>query len=197
MGFAFSPEQRGRLFDALGRSDSGAWHLTEDVELALEAYGNAVLATDAEDAVDPASGASEFEQMLAQVTRLRVDLHALPERARQLAALEVISSDSAADLARLGNAAGDALERLGARLAAVSVPTRVQAHPCAMAERFVHAVGQAFRNRLNIKPSIDAHGLFRRFLDVLIDLVRRRHADLDELSGVMTDERLKQILALD
>jgi PAS domain-containing protein len=195
MAFVFSPEQRERLFDALGRSDSGAWHLTEDVELALEAYAGSALAPDA--SVDIQASAAEFRQIREHVARLRAELYALPEHARKLAAFEVLSGDSTADLIRLGNVAGDALERLGSRLAAIVPAQAPPAGPCALAERFVHAVGQAFRNRLNIKPTVDAHGSFRRFLDTLVDIVRRRHADLDELSRVMTDERLKGILAID
>jgi hypothetical protein len=194
MAFAFSPEQRERLFDSLGRSDSGAWHLTEDVELALEVYAGSAQASDA--SADGVASTTEFGQIREQVGRLRAQLYALPEHARKLAAFQDLSSDTVADLVRLGNAAGDALERLGSRLAAIEPPA-AHAGPYVLAERFVHAVGQAFRNRLNIKPTVDAHGLFRRFLDTLIDLVRRRHADLDELSRVMTDERLKGILAID
>ncbi len=195
MAFAFSPEQRERLFDALGRSDSGAWHLTEDVELALDAYAASALAPDA--SVDAVASVAELIRMREQVSRLRAQLYALPEHAHKLAAFEDLSSDVVADLIRLGNAAGDTLERLGSRLAAVAPAQAPQAGPCALAERFVHAVGQAFRNRLNIKPTVDAHGLFRRFLDALVDMVRRRHTDLDELSRAMTDERLKGILAID
>jgi hypothetical protein len=195
MAFVFSPEQRERLFDALGCSDSGAWHLTEDVELALAAYAGSALAPGA--SVDLEASAAGFSQIREHVARLRADLYALPEHARKLAAFEVLSGDSTADLVRLGNIAGDALERLGSRLAAIGPPMVPRPGPNALAERFVHAVGQAFRNRLNIKPTVDANGLFRRFLGTLMDLVRRRHADLDELSRVMTDERLKGILAID
>lgn len=195
MGFAFTPEQRERLFAALGRSDSGAWHLTEDVELALAAYGSVELSADG--ASNLAAGTSGFQHTLAQVLRLRSELHALPEQARQLAALDAISGDNASDLIRLAHASGEALERLGAKLAALAHAASPRAHPLAASERFVHAVGQAFRNRLNIKPTTDAHGLFRRFLNVLFELVRRRHADLDELSGVLGDARLEQILGLD
>jgi hypothetical protein len=195
MAFAFSPEQRERLFDSLGRSDSGAWHLTEDVELALEVYAGSAQAAGA--SADEVASTTEFSQIREQVARLRAQLYALPEHARKLAAFQDLSSDTVADLVHLGNAAGDALERLGSRLAAIEPPAAAHAGPYVLAERFVHAVGQAFRNRLNIKPTVDAHGLFRRFLDTLIDLVRRRHADLDELSRVMTDERLKAILAID
>lgn len=192
MAFAFTPEQRERLFDALGHSDSGPWHLVEDVEKALEAYGNAELALDA--GATAALGVDEFQQTLTQIAQLRAGLYALPERARRLAALGEVPDDVLADLDGLANASGEALERLAVRLAALSVSAPSPVGPYAMAERFVHSVGKAFRNRLNTKPTTDAKGLFRRFLDVLIDLVRRRHADLDDLSKVLTEERLKQIL---
>jgi hypothetical protein len=195
MAFAFSPEQRERLFDALGRSDSGAWHLIEDVELSLEAYAGSTLAPDA--SVDVVASAEALIGIREQVLRLRAQLYAVPEHARQLAAFEDLSSDVVADLIRLGNAAGDSLERLGSRLTAVVPAQALRGGAYALAERFVHAVGQAFRNRLNIKPTVDAHGLFRRFLDTLVDMVQRRHTDLDELSRAMTDDRLKGILAID
>lgn len=189
MAFAFSPEQRERLFAALGRSDSGAWHLTEDVELALDAYAQADQA--AEDQVLPTV---EFDRLLAQASELRAQLYALPDRARQLAVIDVIGSDDAADVARLAQAAGEALEQLSVKLVAMAGPAG-SALP--VAERFVHGVGKAFRNRLNTKPTVDAHGLFRRFLSALIEIVRRRHTDLDDLSRALDDARLARILELD
>lgn len=190
MAFAFSPEQRERLFAALGRSDSGAWHLVEDVELAIDAFGQAEQM--AEDRTVPAV---EFEQLLMQTGHLREQLYVLPERVRKLAVIGAISTEHADDVARLAEASGVALELLSAKLAEVAAcPAAASPGVQAVAEQFVHGVGQAFRNRLNIKPTVDAHGLFRRFLRVLIDLVGRRHADLDDLSRAIDDVRLAHIL---
>lgn len=193
MAFAFSDSQRQQLFDALGRSDSGAWHLTEDVELALSAYGGG-------DAAAQASSTSALDAAMAhtlsQLRSFREALYALPERAQELAALGRFGSDDATDLTRLGHSAGDALDRLGARLAGLARREGVDAAgPCANAERFVHAVGQAYRNRLNVKPTAD--GPFRQFLVALFQLVRRRHAELDELARVLDTPRLARILGLD
>lgn len=190
MAFAFTAEQRERLFDALGRRDSGAWHLTEDVELALEGYGGAELRGSDTDSM-------AFGQMLAKVFGLRQDLYALPERARRLTALDTLGRDDAADLLRLAHVSGEALDRLGAKLAEVAAVTAAVPGPDASAERLVHAIGQAYRNRLNIKATSDARGLFRRFLDALMDLIQRRHADLDELWRGMTEERLARIIGAD
>lgn len=193
MAFAFTQDQRDGLFVALGRDDSGAWHLVEDVELALDAFAQAAQA--AEGTIDPAV---EFAQIRGEAGHLRMQLYGLPERVRQLAVLGAIGSDYAADVARLAQVGGEALEQLSLKLAEVGTPvadTRERVHT--PAERFVHAVGQAFRNRLNIKPTIDAHGLFRRFLSALIDNVGRRHTDLDDLSRSMDDVRLAHILGSD
>lgn len=193
MAFAFDPEQRESLLLALGRSDSAAWHLVEDVELALSAYTEAGPA--AEGKLDLAG---EFEQMLTQAAHLRAKLYGLPDRLRQLAVLGAIASDSAAEVAGLAQASGEALDRLSVKLAETDVPAAVaSAQQLSVPERLVHAVGQAFRNRLNIKPTVDAHGLFRRFLGTLIDLVARRHADLADLSRAMDDSRLARILESD
>ncbi len=193
MAFAFSPQQRERLFAALGRDDSGAWHLTEDVELALDVYGGVARAW--QDNGGDVARLTELEQILARVSDMCELIYALPERARQLAATGTLNADDAVDLGRLAKDSGEALERLGTRLAAIGS----RAHPPAVthdgAEAFVHALGQAFRNRLNIKPSSDSQGLFRRFLDALIELIGRRHAELDELSRVLTEERLARIIA--
>ncbi|GMU43877.1 MAG: hypothetical protein IT479_11140 [Xanthomonadales bacterium] len=193
MTFAFSDSQRQQLFDGLGRSDSGAWHLTGDVELALSAYGGG-------DAVARANSAAvldaAFAHTLGQLRCLREDLYALPERAQELAALGRFGGDQAIDLTRLAHSAGDALDRLGARLSSLARREGVAAAgPCADAERFVRAVAQAYRNRLNIKPTAD--GPFRQFLDVLFHLVQRRHADIDELARVLDTSRLARILGLD
>jgi hypothetical protein len=195
MAFAFSPEQRELLFDALGRNDSGAWHLTEDVELALNAYGGVERALhDSPGSATPVAG---FEQMLARVSSLCEELYGLPERARQLSALGTLGADEAADLARLARDCGESLERLAIRLAAIDDSARPHPGTHVEAEGFVHALGQAFRNRLNIKPSSDSQGMFRRFLDALINLVGRRHADLNELAQVLSEERLARIIAAD
>lgn len=195
MSFAFSDEQRQRLLDALGRSDSGAFHLTEDVEAALSAYGQADIEAQASSS-DRAEGG--LASVLQSVQKLRKELYGLPEHAQQLAALARIGGEDAADLTRMAHAAGDDLERLGARLATLSRREGVvRDGPCAMAERFVHAVGQAYRNRLNIKPSADANGAFRHFLDALFSLVRKRHADLDELARVLDARRLARVLGID
>lgn len=196
MGFSFSADQRDRLLAALGRSDSGAWHLTEDVELAVDAYGRIELHAEA-------PGKSAAAPALLAHTRtltasLRQELYALPERARQLAALGEVGEDDADDLARLAHVCGDALERLGVRMAQLMVPQVAPAHgPHALAERFVGALGQAYRNRLNIKPTSDGNGAFRRFLDTVIELVGKRHADLDEFSQLLSEVRLAEILARD
>ena len=101
-------------------------------------------------------------------------------------------------LRQLSHASGEALERLGVRLAALMVPQVAVAHgPHAMAERFVTALGQAYRNRLNIKPTSDGKGAFRRFLDAVIEMVRKRHSDLDEFAGLLSEARLAEILARD
>lgn len=193
MAFAFNPEQREQLFTALGRSDSGASHLVEDVELALDAYGQAEKL--AEERVVPAV---EFERLLTQAGHLRAQLYALPERARQLAVIGGISIDDAADVSRLAQAAGEALEGLSVKLAEVAIPmASAPSGALNVAERFVHGVSKAFRNRLNIKPTVDARGLFRRFLSALINMVGRRHTDLDDLSHAMDDVRLAHILESD
>ncbi len=193
MGFSFSAEQRDRLLASLGRSDSGAWHLTEDVELALDAHGRAELTA------DPAGRSGSLLARTRELTAdLRQELYALPERARQLAALGEIDESDAEDLVRLAHAGGEALERLGVRVAQLMVPQVAPAHgPHAMAERFVGALGQAYRNRLNIKPTSDEKGAFRHFLDTVIELVGRRHSDIDELSHLLTEARLAEILARD
>jgi len=190
MSFSFSPEQRQQLFAALGRDDSGAWHLTEDVELALDAYGEpgqvagAVLAP-----------VVTFAHTLEQIKRLRSELYGLPEQIRQWAVMGAIGNDDAAEVGRLAQAGGEALDQLSARLARIDVSESAPAMPRhTVAELFLHALGQSFRNRLNIKPTSDPKGLFRRFLDALMVLVRRRHADLDDLAQVLTPERLELIL---
>lgn len=194
MAFAFNDSQRQQLFDALGRSDSGAWHLTEDVELALSAYGEGGQPSQA--ASSAAEGA--LSATLGQLLKVRQELYGLPERAHELAALGRFGGDDAADLVRLSHSAGDALDRLGAKLSSLARREGVAASgPYATAERFVHAVGDAYRNRLNIKPTADAHGAFRHFLNVLFQLVQRRHADLDDLARVLDSQRLTRILGLD
>ena len=70
MAFAFTQEQRDGLFVALGRDDSGAWHLVEDVELALDAFAQAAQA--AEGTVDPAI---ELAQIRGQAGHLRMQLY--------------------------------------------------------------------------------------------------------------------------
>lgn len=190
MAFSFSPEQRQQMFAALSRDDSGAWHLTEDVELALDAYGKPG---------QPAGGVLEpvvtFVHTLEQIKSLRSELYGLPERTRQLAVMGAIGNDDAADVARLAQAGGEALDQLSARLARIGAPESAPAMTrYTVAELFIHALGQSFRNRLNIKPTSDPKGLFRRFLDALMVLVRRRHADLDDLAQVLTPEHLERIL---
>lgn len=195
MSFAFSDEQRKRLLDALGRSDSGAFHLTEDIEDALSGYGQADLAAQSSSAAAAEIGLTD---VLRSVQQLRKALYALPEQAQQLSALGRIGSEDGADLTRMAHAAGDDLERLGARLAGLSRREGVLGDgPCAMAERFVHAVGHAYRNRLNIKPSAEPQAAFRHFLAALFELVQKRHADLDELAHVLDTPRLARILGID
>ena len=195
MGFSFSAEQRDRLLASLGRSDSGAWHLTEDVELAVDAYGRVELSADALGRSGVVALLSRTRELTAS---LRQELYALPERARELAALGEIDDSDAEDLTRLAHASGEVLERLGVRMAQLMVPQSAPAHgPHAMAERFVGALGQAYRNRLNIKPTSDGKGAFRRFLDGVIEMVRKRHADLDEFAQLLTEARLAEILARD
>ncbi len=80
MGFSFSAEQRDRLLALLGRSDSGAWHLTEDVELALDAHGRTELTADpagrsgsfqvADAPVEDISHASEYSFVLREIGRV-------------------------------------------------------------------------------------------------------------------------------
>ena len=89
------------------------------------------------------------------------------------------------------------LDQLSARLARIQAPESAPAMArYTVAELFVHALGQSFRNRLNIKPTSDPKGLFRRFLDALMVLVRSRHSDLDGMAQVLTSERLERILEL-
>ena len=192
MAFSFSPEQRQQLFAALGRDDSGAWHLTEDVELALDAYGEPGQA--AGSGLEPLV---RFAHTLEQIKQLRSELYGMPERARQWVVMGAMGNDDAADVARLAQVGGEALDQLSARLAGIEAPESAPAMArYTVAELFVHALGQSFRNRLNIKPTSDPKGLFRRFLDALMGLVRRRHADLDELAQLLTAERLERILDL-
>lgn len=193
MAFAFTAEQRERLFDALGRRDSGAWHLTEDVELAIEGYGDAELSSLA----SPEARTIDLGQLLAQVSALRPALYDLPQQARRMAAMNALAGEDADDIARLAQASGEALDQLSAGLARVTIAAEPAPSPVANAEHFVRAVGQAFRNRMNLKPTSDARSLFRRFLDTLMMLVQRRHADLDELSRVLTEDRLARILGAD
>lgn len=196
MGFSFSAEQRDRLLASLGRSDSGACHLAEDVELAVDAYGRVEL--NAEEQGNSTAAAGLLGRTRALTASLRPELYGLPERARQLAALGEIGDDDAEDLARMARVSGDALEHLGVKLAQLMAPHAGLARgPHAMAERFVGALGQAYRNRLNIKPTGEAGGAFRRFLDTVMELVRKRHADLDDFSRLLTDARLAEILARD
>lgn len=192
MAFTFDPAQRERLLAALERNDNGAWHLTEDVERAIDAFAQSELG-------GPPSAAGESDGGIGQaqtlIAALRAALYQLPEGVRRASALATVADAQIAEIAHLSNVSGAALERLAATLSEVvaSLPPRENG-PYALAERFIHALGQAFRNRLNIKPTAEDGGLFRGFLDVVIDLTRRRHADLDELSRALTEKRLGQIL---
>lgn len=193
MAFSFSPEQRERLFAALGRDDSGAWHLTEDVEIALD-----TLAQSAQTVQDGVSPSVASARTVEQIKALRSALYALPGQARQWAVNGAIGDDDAADVARLAQTGGEALDQLSVRLSRIcELESRPGMTRHTAAELFVHALGQSFRNRLNIKPTSDSRGLFRRFLAALLVLVGRRHADLDELGQVLTNERLQEILELD
>lgn len=192
MAFSFNPEQRQQLFAALGRDDSGAWHLTEDVELALDAYGEPGQAAGSD--LEPVA---TFVHTLELIKELRSELYGLPERTRKWAAIGAICPEDATDVARLAQAGGEVLDQLSARLARIQAPESAPAMArYTVAELFVHALGQSFRNRLNIKPTSDPKGLFRRFLDALMVLVRSRHSDLDGMAQVLTSERLERILEL-
>lgn len=192
MAFTFDAGQRERLLEALERSDSAAWHLTEDTERAIDAFAQSELTGSQANANSTEDGIGETQALIAA---LRAALYQLPDKVRQTSALATVADTYLAEIARLTSVSGTVLEQLAAILTEVvaSLP-RNENGPYALAERFIRALGQAFRNRLNIKPTSEDGGLFRGFLDVVIDLTRRRHADLDELSRVLTEKRLGQIL---
>ena len=190
MAFTFTTEQRDILLRALGKDDSAAWHLTEDVEATIDAYG---LGT------REASGAvlsDELQQVAAMTSALRSALYPLPENLHRSGLVGDVDGDLLASLGRHAERIGESLDQFTLEIA--ELRSRIAlAHSglVAPAERFIHALGQAYRNRMNIRPTAVATGQFRLFLDAVIELIRRRHNDLDELAGVLSDDRLTQILA--
>lgn len=189
MAFTFTPEQRDAIFQALGRSDSAAWHLTEDVEVALGAYGSSA---------DGASGTSlgdELKSLLASVATLRAALYPLPDQLHQSGLVGILDGERLAAVGRDAERIGEALDRFSLELtdlrALVTASFQGSRSP---AERFLHALGQAYRNRMNIRPTAAAEGQFMRFYKAVTDMVRRRHSDLDELCGTLDEGRLNQIL---
>ncbi len=189
MAFTFTPEQRDTVFQALGRNDSAAWHLTEDVEAALSAYGSG-----AAGAVG-ASLADELKSLLASVATLRAALYPLPDKLHQSGLVGDLDGERLAAVGRDAERIGEALDRFSLELtdlrALIAVAYQGRSSP---AERFLHALGQAYRNRMNIRPTAAVEGQYMRFHKAVTDLVRRRHSDLDELCNTLDEDRLKQIL---
>jgi hypothetical protein len=193
MTFSFTDAHREQLLDALGRRDSAAWHLLEDVELALDAY--AELERPPMPVSPVATDTPDLAHLLQSSAALRSALYGLPEHARRWARLGGVSSDRASEVADLADACGALLDQLS--LALTEIQAELQGSDAGTespATRLVHALGQAFRNRTNIKPSSDDHGLFRRFLTSIFELIEGRYADLDELSKVLDSARLDAIL---
>jgi len=186
MAFTFSPEQRDAVFQALGRRDSAAWHLTEDVEAALSAYGSGAAG---------ASLADDLKSLLVTVSTLRAALYPLPDQLHESGLVGDLDGERLAAVGRDAERIGEALDRFSLELtdlrALIAVAYQGSSSP---AERFLHALGQAYRNRMNIRPTAAADGQFMRFHKVVTDLVRRRHSDLDELCSTLDEDRLDQIL---
>lgn len=189
MAFTFTTEQRDIVLRALGKDDSAAWHLTEDIEAAIDAYGRGSREASGADLRD------ELQQVSALATALRSALYPLPENLHRSGLVGDLDGDLLASLGRHAERLGESLDQFTLEIA--DLRSRIAlAHSglVAPAERFVHALGQAYRNRLNIRPTSAPTGQFRLFLEAVIELVRRRHSDLDELAGFLSDERLSSIL---
>lgn len=189
MTFAFTTEQREVLFHALSREDSAAWRLSEDVEAAIAAYGQGA---------GLAVGADLREQM-AQVSHLTVSLRSalypLPDVLRRSGVAAGIEGDLLTNLSRHAERIGDTLDQFMLELSEVRarIPDTGSTAGTA-AEHFIHALGQVYRNRMNIRPVATAEGHFRQFLDAVVGLVGRRYSDLQELCQVLGESRLAQIL---
>jgi len=190
MSFSFNTQQQEKIQSTLARTDSGVWHLIEDVEMAINAYGHAATQGGARQN----STALQFDGLLAGVGRIRSDLYRVPEITQQLSVLGGVEADGAIELTRLSNIAGDALDELSAKLVEIRAQVCVSHSQLELQERLVHALGQAFRNRLNIKPNGEPEGLFRRFLDTLLDMVKLQYPEIDTFAHSITESRLGQIL---
>lgn len=192
MKFVFNGGEQDALTAAIGRTDAAAVHLIEDIEAALSVYMDG-----AEAASDPAI-VDRLEAALTETlllsTRLRSELYELPTRIDQLLGLGTLTAANGEELARNGRDVADGLDALVAQLRAGrdACKRRVQMGQCE--RHLLRDLGQAWRNRLNVKPSSSVDSAFPKFLQVLVAIVGSRFPDWANFCDGLSGERLERLL---
>lgn len=194
MAFEFDAAAQERLFEAIGRRDSGAWHLVEDIEAALGAYVEAAGRVRAQPEL-----AERLESGLAETlllaTRLRTELYELPARATHLQAIGEIDHEHAARLTGSAEQAARAIEPLLLSLRdARDTSAARQPGPGDADAILLRSIAQAFRNRLNIKPTAAAEGLFMRVMKALLGVSRERAPRFAAYCAGISHEALDELL---
>ena len=194
MSFRISDNERASLLDALGRHDGSAEHLIDDIESAL-ADGERGLGLAAYGAMQ--GDLRAYWTLASELAgRLRSELYALPERARETVTLTVLTQSELPPLLRAAEQCGQAIDQLAPlleRIEAACSQARTRTHD--VSQHGLQEVLHAFRNRANIKPSLEPGGPFLRFLAMLVRVVGARFPEFAQLANGLSGERLETLLS--
>jgi hypothetical protein len=194
MDFRISDRERSQLLDALGRRDGSAEHLIDDIERALADCERGLSL--ANYGVMPAELRASWSLTGDLAGRLRSQLYALPERAREIVTLSVLTQSDLPPLLRAAEECGRAIDQLAPlleRIEAACGQARASTH--GVSEHALRGVLHAFRNRTNIKPNLDPGGPFLRFLAMLVRLVGGRFPEFAQLATGLNGEQLEAMLS--
>lgn len=194
MSFRISGGERDQLLDALGRRDGSAEHLIDDVERALGDVERALAQTT--NGAPSAALRAQWALTGDLAARLRTELYALPERARQLLSFAVLSHSELPPLLRAAEDCGRSIDALAPLLERIEgACDSAQADRRGVSAHALREVLHAFRNRTNIKPNLDPNGTFLRFLATLVRLHGDRFPEFAEQATDLDAHSLELLLA--
>lgn len=192
--FAFTPIERSRILDLVGRRDVSAQRFVDDVEACTQAFD---FAADGDPAQQlPPAIDEHLSSIVAAAAQLRNALNALPEDLGMLIDLHLLSGGArrrlAADLAQLLEPLEDVAGAITdiRRSATQEEPARsVHLEDC-----LVRALAIAYRNRLNCKPTSDDTSGFPAALACILELAGRRRTRVAAAAAAITASRLRLLL---
>lgn len=192
--YVIGPDMREAYFALIGRNDTSAYGFTEDVEACVNAWCLAMRSGGGDGL--PKDVGKDLVDTVRVAAELRSLLYRLPQDIKLLIDLQLLSEGSYRRLNTDMGALVDPLEDLVAAISEVRQRAEREAHLDAtqLQDKLYAAIGSAYRNRLNRKPTADEHGHFMQTLHGVLALVARSLPEAASLAVGLSAQRLAPLL---